>query len=546
MGMVAPEQRIASAYVVIFGNYGDVTRYAQERGVCRQWVYREATGLRQELGEQQKTIETQQARIRELEQQQADLQERLRLAVVLDAEKQRQFASVGQACGVSLPCCWELLDVFIPGQQLSVASLGRATQAAGKKAGEILVVMDEWARERVREVAADEIYVKDPVLMTVEPESLCWVGGRLSPEVNGVEWAKEFGQLPNVEQVMRDGGKALAKGVALVNAQRQEQAEQSQPATEQGEEGQPAQGQAAQEQGAPQLIVDQGDHFHAFWGGGVGLRKAEKQAGQALAAAEAAEKELAECGRHGKNRSAAAIRVSFAWKKAEKAFDTWSTQERLWQQTKAAMQLFTPTGELNTRTQAEAVLAETLPHLPDRDFGKAKRSLQKPEMLNYLDRVQQKIESLPFPEELKQAALKQEGLRRRPELLQGESSEAAARRGVLLLCAVLLSKAGEAGQQASTAVRDILRRAHRASSLVECLNSVLRMQQARHRKMTQGLLDLKRLAWNCHTFRTGRRRNTTPYERLGVPWPEGVRWWDVLKWPPEQLRDQLSTAKKAA
>ena len=29
MGMVAPHQRIASAYFVIFGNYGDVTRYAE-------------------------------------------------------------------------------------------------------------------------------------------------------------------------------------------------------------------------------------------------------------------------------------------------------------------------------------------------------------------------------------------------------------------------------------------------------------------------------------------------------------------------------------
>jgi hypothetical protein len=28
---------------------------------------------------------------------------------------------------------------------------------------------------------------------------------------------------------------------------------------------------------------------------------------------------------------------------------------------------------------------------------------------------------------------------------------------------------------------------------VECLNSVLRMQQARHRRMTQPMLDLKRL-----------------------------------------------------
>jgi hypothetical protein len=451
------------------------------------------------LAEQQQTIAALQIRVRELEQQQADLQERLRLAVVVDAEKQVQFATVGQAGGVSLPVCWQLLDVLIAGRQLSVPSLGRATQAAGKKAGEVLAVLDEWTRERVREAAADEIYVKDPVLMTVEPASLCWVGGRLSAGVTGVEWSQEFGQLPNLEQVTVDGGNALAKGVELANGERREHDADS-----------------------PQTIL-QGDHFHALWGGGVGLRKAEKQAGQALAAAAAAEKELAACGRQGKNRAPAASRASYAWKKAEAAFDTWSTQEGLWQQTKAALHLFTPTGGLNTRAQAEAVLAETLPQLPDSDFGKAKRSIQKPEMLNYLDRVQQKIAAAPFPEELKQAALKQEGLRRRPDLLQGESSEAAARRGVLLLCAVLLSQAGEQGEQAVTAVRDILRRAYRASSLVECINSVLRMQQARHRKMTQGLLDLKRLAWNCHTFRTGHRQNTTPYQRLGVPWPEGAR-----------------------
>jgi hypothetical protein len=520
MGMVASPQRIASAYFVIFGTYGDVTRYAQQRGVCRQWVYREASWLQQQWAEQQQTIQRLQARVRDLEQQQADWQARLRTAVVLDADKQAQFASVAQACGVSLPVCWELLDVLIPGQQASVATLGRATQAAGKKAGELLAVLDDQARQRVREVAADEIYVQEAVLMTVEPESLCWLSGRLSEEVSGEAWAQELGPLPNLEQVTRDGGTGLAKGVALVNARRQEQ-------------GQPA-------------VVDQGDHFHALRGGSLGLRQAERQARQALAAAEAADHALAQRDRQGQKRTGPAVRASYAWQKAAQAFDVWSARERAWQQTKAALQLFTPEGELNTRARAEAVLAQTLPHLPDSAFGTVKRSVAKPEMLAYLDRVQQQIAALPFPQEVKEAAVQREGLRRRPELLQGESAQAAALRGMLLLCAVVLGQAGARGQQASTAVRDILRRAYRASSLVECINSVLRMQQARHRKMTQGLLDLKRLYWNCHTFRTGRRRHTTPYERLGVPWPEGLRWWDVLKISPEQLRDKLSTANKTA
>jgi hypothetical protein len=519
MGMVAAQQRIASAYAVFHGRYGDVRHYAQQRGVCRQWVYREAAWVQEVLTHQAAQRERLRAQVRQLEQRLAEVEQRLRRAVVIDPDKQAEVATVGQARGVTLRDCRELLEVLIPGQVLSVAALGRRTKAAGTRAGQLLEVLDAVARPRVCEVAADEIYVKDPVLMMVEPESLCWLGGRLSAEVSGAAWERELAALPQLEQVLRDGGTGLEKGVALVNAQRQAR----------GQEG----------------VVDQGDHFHALRGGSVGLRQAERQARQTLAAAEAAQKAVAACARQGQAQTGPAVRASFAWKRAEKALDDWQAQERAWHQTKEALQLFTPTGELNTRTRAEAVLAETLPQLPASAFAKTKRQLHKPEMLNYLDRVERKIAALPLPPEVKEAAVRQEGLRCRPEALQGASPQAAVLRGILLLCAVVLSKADE-GARAVTAMRDICRRAYRASSLVECINSVLRMHQAGHRQMTQGLLDLKRLSWNCHTFSSGRRRGTTPYRRLGVPWPEGIRWWDLLKLTPEQLRDTLSTAKEAA
>lgn len=517
MGMVAPHQRIASAYFVLFGDYGDVSRYARERGVCRQWVYREAGWLRDCLGETQQKLRALEQRVEELEKKNAALAERLAVSVVLDEDTQAQLAAVGQANGVSLPIIWEFLEVLIPGKQLSVATLGRRSQAAGAKSGELLAIFDEWARPQVRDAAADELYVNDPVRMVVEQESLCWISGRLSATVDGEGWAEEFRQLPKLEQVARDGGQGLAKGVALVNAERQAQ-------------GQP-------------LVVDKGDHFHALRGAGVGLRKVQMQAAKALAEAEKAQQQLADRQRQGLPATGAGKHAAACWRKAEKAMDLWCERERLWQQTKEALRLVTPTGDLNTREHAEAVLAQTLPQLPDSDFAKTKRQLQKPEMLNYLDHVQRQIEALPFPEEVKQAAVRQECWRRRPEALKGESTQAAARRGLMLVCAVILGKTGAVGQQAVTAVRDIFRRAYRASSLVECINSAVRMHQSRHRKMTQGLLDLKRLYWNCHTFRTGRRRRTTPYQRLGVPWPEGLRWWDVLKLTPEQLRHKLSTAK---
>ena len=42
MGMVARPQGIASAYFVLFGVYGDVSRQAMDREVSRQKLYREA------------------------------------------------------------------------------------------------------------------------------------------------------------------------------------------------------------------------------------------------------------------------------------------------------------------------------------------------------------------------------------------------------------------------------------------------------------------------------------------------------------------------
>jgi hypothetical protein len=130
-----------------------------------------------------------------------------------------------------------------------------------------------------------------------------------------------------------------------------------------------------------------------------------------------------------------------------------------------------------------------LPQLPDAAFAKAKRRLRQPELLAYLDRAQGRMAALPLAKEVKRAAVCQEGLRR-PEALLGAGPQAALR-GVLLLYAVVLGKAAEAGRQAVRAVQDICRQAYRASSLAGCINSVLRMHQAGQRRLTQGLLDLK-------------------------------------------------------
>ena len=51
--------------------------------------------------------------------------------------------------------------------------------------------------------------------MVVEPESLCWLTGRMVKARDGATWAEEFARFPTLEAVVRDDGSGLGKGVKL-------------------------------------------------------------------------------------------------------------------------------------------------------------------------------------------------------------------------------------------------------------------------------------------------------------------------------------------
>ena len=88
-------QRIACAAATLFGRYGAVTRIAQAHGLCRQSVYRQADAVRDDLDAQTHRQEILRLR-QQLEQTEArcaDWQRRLDDAVVLDQDRQAEFAS---------------------------------------------------------------------------------------------------------------------------------------------------------------------------------------------------------------------------------------------------------------------------------------------------------------------------------------------------------------------------------------------------------------------------------------------------------------------
>jgi hypothetical protein len=523
MGIVPSLDRLASASVVLFGRHGDITRHARGRGVSRQRLYRQADSVLRDLDgrphEQQ--LARLEGQIDLLQGRLGLLQAAQRGAVVVSKDLHAEFASTAQAEGVSLPVARRLLWVFLRDATPSVAQLGRFSRQAGVRAGPLLKVFDEHARPRVRQGAADEIFFgQKPVLMVVEPESQCWLSGRLSASRDGEQWAKEFQHLPALEHLVRDGGKGLANGLARVNEVRRQQERQ--------------------------VITDQLDHFHTLREGRRGLRKTQAQAERAWSQAEEADKKVARQDRQGQALTGYATQAVLKWQQAATAFHEWERAERTLEQIRQALLPFTAAGELNSRERAVATVEALASLLQGEHWDKFKRQLRQPETYTYLDRLRSRIEALPVSQEVREAVVATEGVRQNPELVVGEGPKPGTLRGLLVIWSVLIASAGDAGLQAVAALRQALRCVGRASSCVEGLNSVVRMQQSRHRKMTQELLDLKRLYWNLRKFRTGRRQKTSPYERLGVLLPPHLSWWQLLQLTPDQLRTALSALPAAA
>jgi len=452
--------------------------------------------------------------VADLSAQREELQNRLAVAVVVDRDKQAEFAATGQAIGVSLTAIYALLGVLLGSATPSPTKLGRFSHAAGCRAGALLAVLDRYSRGRARQVAADEVFSgRRPILMTIEQESLCWLGGRLADNCNGKTWAKEFRGLKVAEQVTMDGGLGLRTGVALVSAERQKAG------------------------GSP--LYDQRDHFHIVYRARRARRGARHQAMQTLKWASKAQASYDHDGKTGVPRSSMQGRLlNKAWVKAEQAMDQWIAQETADRRLQSALRLVTPDGELNTRARAEAEVQTVLAGQTGDDWARARRLLTA-EAFTFLDRVDQQLAALPVPAELRQAAVRAETLRRRPEALRGDTPAAAVARAVLLLASVTLSLGQEVGTRALALVRGVLDGAWRASSLVEGVNSVVRMHQRRHKRLTQGLLDIQRLYWNTHKFRAGKRKGSSPYRRMALVLPEGG-WWALIKLTPEQLQEQLS------
>ncbi len=254
--------------------------------------------------------------------------------------------------------------------------------------------------------------------------------------------------------------------------------------------------------------------------------------------AEAADIEVARSKGQGIDARGVAQTARSAWNRAIASFEQTERLESAWGRAHAALDLFAADGRLNDRTHAEAEIAAALTGLTGPDWSKVRNFLNDPRSLSFLDRMHRRLEvAEPRPEWRAAMAwrwwLRHRRVRPSDPLLR--PVRAVGRDRVL----------NEAERASYDRVAAVLRDTFRASSAVECMNSVLRMQQSRHRRMTQPMLDLKRLYWNCHRFGSGPRKDVCPYQALGLELPT-FDFWTLLQADPEELTQRLSTTRNVA
>jgi hypothetical protein len=500
---------IANAAVGLTGLYGDVTRQAEVADCSRQTIYDHAHKVQAAVEDAHDGGPTRARLIAEnqhLRQENARLWDWLAQTIEFPSDKQREFTVTATAMGLSLNQILALIALILgthagPGR----STLHRWIKRAALAAGRVLKVLDAQCRALVLVGCLDEIFFHGrPVLVGVEPASMAWFLGQKADDRSGATWAKALRDWDALSYVTADAGTGLQAGIAAVQQQRQEN---GQPPLENGR-----------------------DVFHTTYEARRLLRQSWDRVERLWEQAEVASRRVEQSQRQGQDARGAAVAARGAWKKAEAAFAQYERSEAGWKIAHGALAVFRPDGRLNDRARAEHQIARALPMLSDREWSKVRGFLQTKETLTFLDRLHRQLHDA-VPEDRSRAELvRLWWLRRQRPRAKTAGAAVGAGHVTHLVQQVVCHKSDPNWRESYAAVSRVLRRTVRASSAVECINSVLRMHQSRHRTVSQGLLDLKRLYWNCRAFREGRRRQRRPYELLGLKLPS-YRFWDLL-WMP--------------
>jgi hypothetical protein len=148
---------VRNAASALCGWHGAVSARAEEAACSRQTVYDHARRLAEQVSERER--DALRAEVSQLKAERDKLQQRLQQCVFISDEDLERFAVVSQAMGVSLRQTEDLLGTVLPAERVpDHTTLGRWTKAAGRRAGEVLAVLDPLCASAVKTLCVDEIF----------------------------------------------------------------------------------------------------------------------------------------------------------------------------------------------------------------------------------------------------------------------------------------------------------------------------------------------------------------------------------------------------
>lgn len=482
---------IANAAARFSGHNGAVTRQAHQHQLSRQTVYENARQVHEAIQVEHSDGPSRELLLREnedLRRENAQLWDWLNQTVEFPQLKQQEFGVRATAMGLSLNQIVDLLALILgveaaPGR----STVNRWVLAAAAAAGTVLDHLDQRCQSLVRTACLDEVFFHGrPVFVGVEPRSMTLILAQKGNRLDRAVWLQKLVGWDALRYVVCDAGTVLQSALAWL---------------------------AARRAAGARLQVSL-DVFHTIKEARRVLKIHWNRVRKDWKAGAKADLRVARFQRRGQYASKPAGAARSAWAQVAKSMQRHDAAKAAWQRASTALELFRPDGQLNDRAWAWAQVQEALPALGGKAWTTLRHLLQSSKAFTFLDRLHAELGRLPIGQELREALVRLFWLRRR-----ARDDDDGHHAKAILLQEVVCWKLAPDWRRWYGEVAGTLRATVRASSTVECVNSVLRMHQSRHRNLGQGLLNLKRLYWNTRPFRMGRRRGQCPYQWLGLDLP---------------------------
>jgi Transposase len=518
---------IFSHYWRFQDEYGTVSRLAEEWRISRHFIYEVAERVREALDwrragrpaedRAQEELEALGQRVRELE---ADCEQ---LSGQLEVERARNRSArfrlllelaLAPVSEDKIVRCLEA--AFGRDGRCSVGWVSEQLQRAGGAA--LAVMQGKEVSQAVEEMALDEIFRhRQPILMAVDPQTLLALVPQAAEDRKGETWQTVLEQYPNLKFVVSDQASGLLKGV----------------------------------QETPQQIAHQYDLFHFKRELRRWLRSLEARCYEAMEQVEKARK-LIDAPRL---LSSARIQAVIEYRQQAAALDlrleAFDWVELIVTYLEEQFEVYDQRRQkLRTRGAAEAAIDEVLGLLREVGVINTKPLISTIEgartgLFTFFTVLEEKFEGMKIEwrhiEGSRQAVYEAVA---RCWYWRSRAHTSAWSQHQYLAALVGLEYWQRRVENFSAVQREVyeaLDRVVRASSAVECLNSLLRPYISVKKHLSQGFLALIALYWNTRPLK--QRGNQTPFQLSGVDLG-GDDWVDLIE---HQLRKQdYQPVKRAA